>query len=180
MNNNITGTAIDMNTSLKTLDLSWNHLRGRGATAIAKGLGNNYSLHSLLLAWNGFDDDGACAIAKALLENNSLEKLDLSNNRITKRGCLSLADALKVNSSLKILKIGKNQMGSDGAHALLAAINSNPETGIEVLDIGGVTIEQQTQNLVRNFLEFKPQFDIYCSFGKSGIFLTSNSEYFSC
>jgi hypothetical protein len=147
-------------------------LRGRGTIAIAKGLENNYSLHTLLLAWNGFGDDGACAVAKALLENNTLEELDLSNNRITKKGCLAFADALKVNTSLKILRIGRNQLGGDGAHALLAAINSNAETGIEILDMDGVVIEQPAQALVNKFLELKPQFDISCTFGKSGKFLT--------
>ena len=162
------GTAIDTNTGLKTLDLSWNHLRGRGSIAIAKGLENNYSLHTLLLAWNGFGDEGACAVAKALLENNTLQELDLSNNRITKKGCLAFADTLKVNTSLRILRIGKNQIGEDGAHALLAAINSNAETGIEVLDMDGVVIEEQAQTLVSKFLRSKPQFDISCTFGKSG------------
>ena len=160
-----------MNTGLKTLDLSWNHLRGRGTIAIAKGLENNYSLHTLLLAWNGFGDDGACAVARALLGNNTLQELDLSNNRITKKGCLAFADALKVNTSLKIFRIGRNQLGGDGAHALLAAINCNPETGIEILDMDGVVIEQQAQTIVSEFLKSKPRFDISCTFGKSGNFL---------
>ena len=173
MHSFITGNVIDVNTSLKTLDLSWNHLRGSGAIAIAKGLENNCSLHTLLLAWNGFGDDGACAVAEALLENNTLQELDLSNNRITRKGCFALADALRVNTSLKILRIGKNQLGGDGAHALLSAIQGNEETSIELLDMDGVVIEQQTQPILSKLVKCKPHFDISCVFSKSGIIIRS-------
>lgn len=168
-----------MNTGLKTLDLSWNHLRGRGAIAIAKGLENNCRLHALLLAWNGFGDDGACAVAKALQENSTLQELDLSNNKIMKEGCFALADALKVNTALKILRIGKNSIDRDGAHALLTAISSNAETGIELLDMDGVVIEQPTQTLVSKFAKCKPQFDITCVFGKSGNYCLDHCYYYN-
>lgn len=96
--------AIDSNDSLEHLNLSWNHLRGKGAIAIGKGLRANVSLKVLDLSWNGFADDGAAAVGESLRENNTLLEIDLSNNRISTKGALRLSEGLKVNDTLKILR----------------------------------------------------------------------------
>lgn len=163
-----TRAAIDANTGLKTLDLSWNHLRGQGAVAIARGLAWNCCLHTLLLAWNGFGDDGACAVARALEENKTLQEIDLSYNRISLKGCLELAKGLKVNTTLKTLRIGRNPISSEGAKALLTAIRNNAGTAVETLDLDGVVIEQDAQAMLSGVLKVKPKFDITCQFSKSG------------
>jgi len=44
------------NTSLKTLDLSWNHLRARDIEEVAEAVQYNAHLSTLSLAWNGIGD----------------------------------------------------------------------------------------------------------------------------
>ena len=103
------GPAIDSNSALENLNLSWNHLRGKGAVAIGKGLRANCSLKTLDLSWNGFADEGAAAVGESLKENNTLLNLDLSNNRISTQGAMILAKGLQVNNTLKMLRLERIQ-----------------------------------------------------------------------
>jgi hypothetical protein len=50
------GALLAVNTSLSSLDLSSNGIRGPGAQAVAKGLRLNQAIASLSLAWNTFGD----------------------------------------------------------------------------------------------------------------------------
>lgn len=105
INSSVLGPAIDANGGLEYLNLSWNHLRGKGGIAIGKGLRANCSLQILDLSWNGFADEGAAAVGESLKENNTLIDLDLSNNRISTEGALALSKGLQINNTLKILRL---------------------------------------------------------------------------
>ena len=113
-NNNFTifplGPAIDANGGLEYLNLSWNHLRGKGGIAIGRGLRANCSLKTLNLSWNGFADEGAAAVGESLKENNTLTDLDLTNNRISTQGALALSKGIQVNNTLKILRFVKTTL----------------------------------------------------------------------
>lgn len=50
------GALLSVNSSLSSLDISCNGIRGAGAQAVAKGLRGNKALLSLSLAWNTFGD----------------------------------------------------------------------------------------------------------------------------
>jgi hypothetical protein len=50
------GALLAVNSSLSSLDISCNGIRGSGAQAVAKGLRGNEALLSLSLAWNTFGD----------------------------------------------------------------------------------------------------------------------------
>ena len=64
--------------ALHSLDLSWNHIRGKGAVAIANGFKGNQMLRKLNLSFNGFSDGGVLAVVDALKTNNTLQELDIS------------------------------------------------------------------------------------------------------
>lgn len=104
LNHSVLGPAIDANSGLEYLNLSWNHLRGKGGIAIGRGLRANCSLQTLDLSWNGLADEGAAAVGESLKENNTLIDLDLSNNRISTEGALALSKGLQINNTLKILR----------------------------------------------------------------------------
>ncbi|KAG0293601.1 hypothetical protein BGZ96_002555 [Linnemannia gamsii] len=60
----------------------------------------NSTLTTLDLSFNSIEDDGAKALAKALKTNSTLTTLELSDNMIGGNGAQALAEALKTNSTL--------------------------------------------------------------------------------
>ena len=61
------------NESLEKVELSWNHLRGNGAKAIAHALSINNTIKYLDISWNGFYLEGCKEMAQSLLKNSTLE-----------------------------------------------------------------------------------------------------------
>lgn len=116
-------TMLSINTTLTSLDLSWNYLRLAGAVDIGKALAYNSGLRELNLAYNAFGNAGAQAVGEALLSNTTLQHLDMSHNNIPSQGALAIASALKVNSALPLthLALGGNPLGNTGGRALLHA-----------------------------------------------------------
>ena len=100
-------------------------------SALAESLKVNSSLKSADLSSNHIGDDGISNLCDALKENNSLESLTIENPRVyldTKIGAVgaqSLADMLKVNRSLKSAKLGGNSFGDEGTEALSDALKTN-------------------------------------------------------
>jgi Ran GTPase-activating protein (RanGAP) involved in mRNA processing and transport len=71
---------------LRTVDLSWNVLRGDSAGLFARSLGLNSSLTSLNISFNAIGDAAGQLMGEALHWNDSLTFLDVSNNAIMPRG----------------------------------------------------------------------------------------------
>ena len=88
--------ALCVNTSVKTLKLSYNPLRDEGAEALAEMLGGN-----------GAESSGTV--------NTTLEHVDLSWCIIGPVGAQHLAQALCVNTSVKTLELFNNYLGGAGA-----------------------------------------------------------------
>ncbi|POM64571.1 Hypothetical protein PHPALM_19877 [Phytophthora palmivora] len=116
-------TMISINSTLTSLDLSWNYLRLAGAVEIGRALAYNSGLRELNLAYNAFGNTGAQAVGDALLSNTTLQHLNMSHNNIPAQGALAIASALKINSALPLTEIalGGNPLGSMGGRALLHA-----------------------------------------------------------
>ncbi|XP_047416398.1 tubulin alpha-3 chain-like isoform X2 [Sciurus carolinensis] len=128
------GPALAENPGLTELNISWNHLRGPGAIAFARGLEANIFLKVLDISFNGFGDSGASAVGEALKANNVLEELNMSNNRISTMGAQSLGLGLRVNQTLKILVVSRNPMQTEGCSHLLKSVRDNPASALNLLD----------------------------------------------
>ena len=93
-------SSLCVNTSVKTLNLSYNPLGDEGAKVIAEMLGGN-----------GAESSGTV--------NTTLEHVDLSSCNIGNIGAVHLAQALCVNTSVKELNLSFNyDIGSEGARAV--------------------------------------------------------------
>ncbi|KAG2780705.1 hypothetical protein PC129_g12647 [Phytophthora cactorum] len=116
-------TMISINSTLTSLDLSWNYLRLAGAVEIGRALAYNSGLRELNLAYNAFGNAGAQAVGDALLSNTTLQRLNMSHNNIPAQGALAIASALKINNALPLteLSLGGNPLGNMGGRALLHA-----------------------------------------------------------
>nr|XP_035960231.1 leucine-rich repeat-containing protein 74B isoform X9 [Halichoerus grypus] len=143
----ILGPALAENTGLTELNISWNHLRGPGAVAFARGLEANIFLRVLDISYNGFGDPGAAAVGEALKTNNVLEELNMSNNRISAVGALSLGLGLGVNQTLRILVMSRNPMRGEGCFGVLKSVRDNPMSALELLDFSEIQVDREFDDL---------------------------------
>ncbi|KAK3099243.1 hypothetical protein FSP39_001478, partial [Pinctada imbricata] len=98
----IIAPSIASNVALKRLNLSWNHIRRTGATAIAKA--SNVELEELDLSWNGLAEEGSRAFGTYIQKNHTLLDLNISNNRIGFRHLGLFLKGMKENDTLQTLK----------------------------------------------------------------------------
>ncbi|XP_076798687.1 leucine-rich repeat-containing protein 74B isoform X5 [Arvicanthis niloticus] len=150
------GPAVAENTGLTELNLSWNHLRGLGAIAFARGLEANIFLKVLDISHNGFGDSGACAIGEALKANSVLEELNMRNNRISMSGALKLGLGLQVNQTLRILIISKNPIRCDGYVGILKSVRNNKWSALELLDVSDIQVNRECDDLASSMKEILP------------------------
>ena len=97
--------AIQVNTTLTNLDLSWNIIGDSGAASLSDAIKVNTTLTNLNLSWNGIGDSGAASLSDAIKVNTTLTNLNLSWNGIGDSGAASLSDAIKVNTVLTNLYV---------------------------------------------------------------------------
>jgi Ran GTPase-activating protein (RanGAP) involved in mRNA processing and transport len=154
------GPAIEENSSITDLDLSWNQIRLKGADAIADGLGKNSTLLVVNLGWNGFGDVGAESCSKMLGENKTLEVLTLSNNRIRVTGSSCLAKALCSggNSTLKSLALQHNELSDEGIIIWLATLREN--NTLKTLDLNYVEHSANVNELVHALIDRSHELDV--------------------
>ena len=126
--------ALAVNSSLTSLDLSWNRIGDAGASSLSQVLTANSSLTILDLSWNIIGDAGASSLSQALTANSSLTSLDLCNNSIGISGASSLSQALTANSSLTSLNLRNNGFGMLGAVSLSQALTAN--SSLTSLELG--------------------------------------------
>ena len=128
---------------------------GEDVRALAAALEENSTLTSLDLSWNEIGDKGATSMAAALEKNSTLTSLDLSENEIGHIGAASLAAALQKNSTLTSMSLRGNDIGDEGVASLAAALEKN--YALEVLDcnLPGTIKEQVNQLLARNMARYR-------------------------
>ncbi|CBJ32832.1 Hypothetical leucine rich repeat protein [Ectocarpus siliculosus] len=115
---------IDINISLKELDLSDNHLGGQQLAMIVQALAVNSSLRTLDLGWNSLSEEKvADALVEALKENQALTRLELGYAGLGEEACVRLSEVL-VGSNYGIRHVGVpgTAIGPFGAQALLLAM----------------------------------------------------------
>ncbi|CAF3345790.1 unnamed protein product [Rotaria socialis] len=125
----------------KILDLSANHIRSEGASALANVLATNPILEKLYLDHNCVSDMGAQQLAQAISANNTnLRVLLLGSNCITYEGAQHLAEMLKTNRTLNRLYLFDNNIGDRGIQLLAQALTLHNRT-VTHIDLNGNTLE---------------------------------------
>ena len=114
--------AIQINTAIQKLDISYNSISDDGAAAISDSLKINVSLQELYLASNDITTEGAKKIAEAIQVTKTLQKLDLYYNNIFDDGAAAISDSLKINVSLQELHLASNDITTEGAKKIAEAI----------------------------------------------------------
>lgn len=170
-------SALESNTTLASLDLSGNSLRGEGPKAVARMLEANRTLVDLDLEDIDLRDEGAEDLATAAARNSALRRLNVSRNTdlsadgmlrmidglvaarlssldlrgigLDDTGARRLADGL-ASSPLRILNVGCNAIGDDGASALFDALCDNGT--LQTLVLENVRLAAKGCNAAADFL----------------------------
>ena len=114
--------AIQINSTVQKLNMSYNSISDDGAAAISDSLKINVSLQELDLAGNNIITEGAIKIAEAIQVTKTLQKLNLYNNNISDDGAAAISDSLKINVSLQELNLADNKITTEGAKKIAEAI----------------------------------------------------------
>ncbi|XP_039897608.1 leucine-rich repeat-containing protein 74A [Simochromis diagramma] len=148
------------NEGLEVLDLSWNHLRMKGAVAFCAGLKVNMMLKHLDLSWNGFGNEGALAMGEALKFNTTLVHLNLNNNRLTNEGVSMLCRGLEFNDTLRVLTLAYNSLTVEGALALVNVVKNSPKAALEEINICNVLVNEHFVHLLEVTCQEHPGLDV--------------------
>ena len=108
--------------SLLELDL-YNH--NIDVVMIANAIRINTTLVKLDVSFDTLSDKEATAISDCLRVNNILQELNLSNNEITNEGATRISNAMNTNTVLRKLDLSSNWCDVDGSIYLLQMVNSN-------------------------------------------------------
>jgi len=115
--------------SLTSIDLSWNKVTHEGAISIVGGLRENMTLKSLNMSWNSLGDEAGKQLGVVLGEDKVLEFLDLSNCKLHV-AMSEIAKGLEDNKCLHRLVLDNNYLGLYSGKALLRAIISQDKTKV--------------------------------------------------
>jgi len=176
------------NKSLKSLNISNNTIKHRGAKLVCSAIKENNTLEEIDLSKNffGFEKKGVKYLADALKYHPSIKYVNISENDIRDVGCFMLCNMLKENKVLERLDISQNSMTAEAIDAIIEALKINDT--LKQLTLGDVALpdppkgEAKTMQLkdavedLRKFcLEEKPDF-ILSMEGWPPFFVTSFLE----
>jgi hypothetical protein len=112
-----------INKQCRKLRLQVNEITSAGASIIAKALNKNTTLEELWLSYNNVGDMGVHFLTKTLSLNNSLlRELHLIATEITDEGAGYLAEMLKTNSALLYVNLDGNNIGNRGIESLITTL----------------------------------------------------------
>ena len=134
---------LNVNRTLKVLNLYGCRLTNDVASHFANGLAQNHSLRKVILHSNNISSAGAVSIFRSLEHNTSLEELDLSgNSQLTESdseavGC-AIERMLNVNRTLKVLNLSGCNVTDRIVKHILTGLTKN--TSLVTLDIGSLKL----------------------------------------
>lgn len=119
--------ALEVNTTLISLDLTGGHLGDVGAIGLAQLLERNLNstLTRLKLEYTIIRDVGTMALAKALKTNSSLTSLDLTANSVAPGATIELFKSLQTNSTLTFLRCFRTHSHDASIQELATALKTN-------------------------------------------------------
>ena len=98
-------TALQTNTTIRTLDVNSCDISDVGAESLARALAVNRSLLELYISSNQIGNNGIAHIATALQTNNTLQTLTVYDCSVTDEGAVLLSSALTTNRSMEYLTL---------------------------------------------------------------------------
>lgn len=125
--------ALELNTTLASLNLHDNYLEGDGGAAIAAMLKENCYITELDVSSNHLGPKGCQWMSDMLQYNTILLKIDLSDNGFDDRDTACLLDAFKGNDKLTWMSLSHNKFSERSGENLGLAISSNDS--LEYLDL---------------------------------------------
>ena len=134
---------LNVNKTLKILNLRGCGFPSEAATNFANGLAHNCSIERVGLCYNQISSTGAASIFRSLEHNTSLKELDLSGNSQLAKGdseavgC-AVERMLNVNRTLKVLYLRECNVTDSTAEHITAGLTKN--TSLVKLDIGLCTL----------------------------------------
>jgi len=153
------GHVLRRNSELKSIDIGWNLLRHQGTMSVIKdGLAETNVLRSICLAWNGISDEGGVLLGQVIRDNSSLESIDVSHNRIGPNGAASLAMGIKTNVTLKILILSDNPLRDTGAASIVRAIRDN--NSLQTVVLRSTDAGTMAARELEETMKVKPNVDI--------------------
>ncbi|CAF2572896.1 unnamed protein product [Rotaria sp. Silwood2] len=142
---------------MKSLDLSWNSINGKGAVALIKGIQENLFLKILNLAHNGLAG-AECGRAwfNAFKENTTLVELDISHNRLATEPATYIGRGIAKSESLQIIRLTGNPLESAGCYAILKPLIAKDATPnkLELIDLTEIRLNHDCQEI---YLQVKGQ-----------------------
>ena len=167
------------NTTIRELDLSYNHLGHEGAQELSKSLsGTNATLETLLLDGNKLGPKGTKAIAQLLRNNSSIHEIGLGSNDIGVRGIKALVGGGSGGgssrtiggrsplSSLRTLRLSGNGLGGKGISQLALSLKESSH-GLSFLDLSSNQAREAGAQAICDWLLFDKTLQV--------LWLTSNS-----
>lgn len=144
------GSALRHNATLTRLSLAKNSLGPRGIAYLNQGLSKNLALQDLNLDYNFVSDEG-CKILSGLLagsKQNKRETVRESDGQTTP----NVEEFPRLKSSLRKLSLKTNKIGTDGASQVFLALRH--VTNLMELDLSGNQIEDKSLEILGNILLF--------------------------
>jgi Ran GTPase-activating protein (RanGAP) involved in mRNA processing and transport len=114
--------AIENNSVLKAIDLSWNLIGIEGSKWLSKAIVQNSTLLKINLEGNLIESRGAKYFAQAIKHNSKLKEINLGSNYIHTEGAIYISKAIKHNSSLLKINLSRNYIREEGARWIAEAI----------------------------------------------------------
>ena len=118
----LTGILNNLPSTLVRLTVSGCNLTSNGAVSIGEMLKINETLKHLEISSNSIGDEGISVISDSLHVNKTLIQLVACNCEFHSNGAESVARVLQANETLKYLDISKNQIGDVGTTAVALSI----------------------------------------------------------
>ncbi|XP_022801605.1 leucine-rich repeat-containing protein 74B-like isoform X1 [Stylophora pistillata] len=125
--------ALELNTTLASLDLHENFLEGEGGAAIAAMLKENCYITELDVSSNKLGSYGCMSMCDMLQNNVSLLKIDLSDNGFSDKDTVYLLDAFKGNDKVTWMNLSHNKFSEKSGENLGLGISFND--AMEYLDL---------------------------------------------
>uniref|UniRef100_A0A7S3GGA2 T-complex-associated testis-expressed protein 1 n=1 Tax=Palpitomonas bilix TaxID=652834 RepID=A0A7S3GGA2_9EUKA len=119
------GRAMQVNVSLRSLDLRLNRLGERGGCLLFEGMKKNSSLRTLNLSSNSLEIESARSFASLVKQNKTLTELDLSCNFFVEDGCKVLLEGLRESGVLVKLDLRENKVDEEDKRAIKEILREN-------------------------------------------------------